>query len=95
MCVTKTLSPLGNWTKDEMELIILVNNLTKWTIWSVAPMLRTQVSLPKTVLLTGFLAKMECFIFKQTKSWKEAKKLLGRAKLDVVIASLELLEVDA
>ena len=41
MCVTTTLSPLGNWTKDEMELVILMNNLTEWTIWSVAPVLRT------------------------------------------------------
>ena len=95
MCVTTTLSPLGNWTKDEMELVILVNSLTKWTIWSIALVSRTQVYLSKIVLLTGFLAKMECCIFKQTKSWKEAQRLLERVELAVAIASLELSEVDA
>ena len=41
MCVTTTLSPLGNWTKEVVELVILVNKSTEWTMWSVAPVSRT------------------------------------------------------
>ena len=44
MCVTTTLSPLGNWTKEVTELVILVNKATEWTIWSVALVSSTQVS---------------------------------------------------
>ena len=95
MCVTTTLSPLGHWTKDKMELVVLVNNLIEWTIWFVAPVLRTQVCLPKIVLLAGFVAKMECSIFKQTKSWKEAQRLPEIAELAMAITSLKLLEVEA
>ena len=58
MCVTTTLSPLGNWTKEVIELVILVNISTKWIMWSVAPVSSTQVSWLKAVLLEGLTAKI-------------------------------------
>ena len=44
MCVARTFSPLGKCTKEEIELVILVNNEIEWIMWSVAPESRTQVS---------------------------------------------------
>ena len=41
MCVTETFSPLGNLTKEAIELVILVNNSTEWTMWYVALVSRT------------------------------------------------------
>ena len=40
MWVTVTFSPLGNWTKVDMELVILVNKVIEWIMWSVAPISR-------------------------------------------------------
>ena len=58
-------------------------------------MSRTQICLPKIVFLAEFVAKMECYIFKQTESSKKAQRLPEMAELAVAITSLELPEVDA
>ena len=94
ICVTVTLSPLGNWRKVDIELVILVNKVMEWMIWYVAPVLRTQVSLSKAVLFVGLTANIECCILKHMESWKRSQeipeKALGlMAKLAECILSLE------
>ena len=94
MCVTTTLSPLGNWTKEVIELVILVNKSTEWTMWSVAPVSSTQVSWLKAVLCEGLTAKIECCILKHTEFCRKISDIPERAELVVWIASLELPELD-
>ena len=66
MWVTVTFSPLGNWTKVDMELVILVNKVIEWIVWFVALVSRTQVSSLKAVLLTGLTTNIKCCMLKDT-----------------------------
>ena len=95
MCVTTTLSPLGNWTKEVTELVILVNKATEWTIWSVAPISSTQVSWLYAVLFEGLIAKIECCMLKHIEFCKRSSEIPERAELAMWITSLELPELDA
>ena len=75
MCVTVTFSPLGNWIKVVIELVILVNKVTEWIIWFIAPVSRTKVSPLKAVLFTRLTANTECCTLKTTESWNKSQEL--------------------
>ena len=94
MWVTITLSPFGNWTKEVIELVILVNKLTECTMWSVAPVSSTQVSWLKVGLCEGLTAKIECCILKHIGFCRKVLDIPERAELAMWIASLELPELD-
>lgn len=53
----------------------------EWTMWSIAPVSKTQVSFPKAVLLTGLTANIECCILRhvESKNGSQDCKLLKRA----------------
>ena len=95
MCVTTTLSPLGNWTKEVIELVTLVNKSIEWTMWFVAPVSRTQVSWLYAVLFEGLIAKIECCMLKHIEFCKRSLEIPERAELAMWITSLELPELDA
>ena len=59
-------------------------------MWSVAPMSRTQVSLPKVVLLLGLTANIECSMLRHIDSWNNSQELPESAKLVEWITSLEV-----
>ena len=83
MWVTVTFSPLGNWTKVDIELVILVNKVIEWIMWSVAPVSRTQVSPLKAVLCTRLIANTECCMLKDTQSWN-TWQVLPEAAMEVI-----------
>lgn len=67
----------------------------EWIIWSMAPVLRTQVSLSKAVLFVGLIANTECCMLKHMESWKRTQEMPERAlrllaELAECIPSLEL-----
>ena len=87
MCVTRTFSPFGKCTKEDIELVILVNKDMEWMMWSVAPVSKIQVSALWAILFEGFSTKIEFFKLRLTKSWKEAQEIPKRAKLAAWIKS--------
>ena len=88
--VTVTFSPLGNWTKVATQLVILVNRVREWTMWYVAPVSRTQFSLPKAVLLLGLTTNIECSMLRHIDSWNSSQELPESVELAEWIASLEV-----
>ena len=59
-------------------------------MWSIAPISRTQVSLPKVVLLLGLTANIECSMLRHIDSWNNSQELLETAELAKWIISLEV-----
>ena len=65
--------------KGNIELMILVNKVIEWMIWSMTPMSKAQVSLSKAVLFAGLTINTECCILKHMESWKISQEIPERA----------------
>ena len=88
MWMTVTFSPSGNWIKVDMLLVILVNKVIEWIMWSIAPVSRTQVSPLKEILFTRLTANTKCCMLKDIHSWNKWQVLL-KAAVGVIVELAE------